>query len=85
MLEKSFGLLFFLKKTDGSDGLKRKLYGRITVNGISKEFSTKRNWFKDRWNQGANRSTGNKEDAKSINFYLDALRRTQLLFRSCNL
>lgn len=73
MLEKSFGLLFFLKKTDSSDGLKRKLYGRITVNGISKEFSTKRNWFKDRWNQGANRATGNKEDAKSINYYLDAL------------
>ncbi|WON93824.1 site-specific integrase [Sphingobacterium sp. UGAL515B_05] len=73
MLEKSFGLLFFLKKTDSSDGLKRKLYGRITVNGISKEFSTKRTWFKDRWDQGANRASGNKEDAKALNLFIDAL------------
>lgn len=73
MLEKSFGLLFFLKKTDSSDGLKRKLYGRITVNGNSKEFSTKRTWFKDRWDQGANRASGNKEDAKTINNYIDVL------------
>ncbi|OJV52513.1 MAG: recombinase [Bacteroidetes bacterium 43-16] len=73
MLEKSFGLLFFLKKTDSSDGLKRKLYGRITVNGIAKEFSTKRTWFKDRWDQNANRAIGNKEDSKTINQYLDAL------------
>ncbi|WP_333624304.1 site-specific integrase [Sphingobacterium siyangense] len=73
MLEKSFGLLFFLKKTDSNDGLKRKLYGRITVNGISKEFSTKRTWFKDRWDQGSNRASGNKEDAKSLNLFIDAL------------
>lgn len=73
MLEKSFGLLFFLKKTDSSDGLKRKLYGRITVNGIAKEFSTKRTWFKDRWDQNANRATGNKEDSKTVNHFLDAL------------
>lgn len=73
MLEKSFGLLFFLKKTDSSDGLKRKLYGRITVNGIAKEFSTKRTWFKDRWDQNANRAIGSKEDSKKINQYLDAL------------
>ncbi len=73
MLEKSFGLLFFLKKTDSSDGLRRKLYGRITVNGISKEFSTKRTWYKDRWDQGANRASGNKGDAKTINNYIDVL------------
>jgi site-specific recombinase XerD len=73
MLEKSFGLLFFLKKTDSSDGLKRKLYGRITVNGIAKEFSTKRTWYKDRWDQNANRAIGNKEDSKTLNHYLDAL------------
>lgn len=73
MLEKSFGLLFFLKKTDSSDGLKRKLYGRITINGIAKEFSTKRTWFKDRWDQNANRAIGNKEDTKTLNNYLDAL------------
>ncbi|WP_220700146.1 Arm DNA-binding domain-containing protein [Sphingobacterium puteale] len=66
-------MLFFLKKTKFSKGTERLLYGRITINGISKEFSTKRNWFKDRWNQGANRAIGNKEDAKSINHYIDAL------------
>lgn len=73
MLEKSFGLLFFLKKTDSSDGLKRKLYGRITINGISKEFSTKRTWFKDRWDQNSNRAIGSKEDSKAINHFIDAL------------
>lgn len=73
MLEKSFGLLFFLKKTKCSKGDERLLYCRITVNGIQKEFSTKRTWNKNRWDQSANRATGNKEDVKTLNHYLDTL------------
>jgi hypothetical protein len=34
MLEKSFGLVFFLKKTKFSKGTERLLYGRITINGM---------------------------------------------------
>lgn len=41
MLEKSFGIFFFLKKlkTENVDGM-RYVYLRITVDGISKEVST---------------------------------------------
>ncbi|SDF12996.1 Site-specific recombinase XerD [Mucilaginibacter pineti] len=74
MLEKSFGLLFFLKasKSQSVPNL-RTVYLRITVDGNSKELSTKRNWPQSRWSQSAGRATGTKEDVKSLNAYLDLL------------
>lgn len=73
MLEKSFGLIFFLKK---SKNLKKKLkyvYLRITVDGIPAEFSIKKLWEIDRWNQSSGRATGTKDDARILNAYLDTL------------
>ena len=73
MLEKSFGLIFFLKK---SKNLKKKLkhvYMRITVDGIPVEFSIKKSWDIDRWNQSSGRATGTKEDTRLLNAYLDTL------------
>jgi hypothetical protein len=43
----------------------------FTVDGIPKELSLKRTWEKNRWNNGAGRASGTKEDAKSLNAYLD--------------
>ncbi|HEY0054309.1 MAG TPA: site-specific integrase [Pedobacter sp.] len=73
MLEKSFGLLFFLKQSKNQKNNERYVYLRITVDGTSKELSTKRMWDTNRWNQSSGRALGTKEDAKSLNVYLDSL------------
>ena len=44
MLEKSFGLLFFLKQPRNYEGGEMYVYLKITVDGIPKEMSVKRNW-----------------------------------------
>ena len=73
MLEKSFGLLFFLKQAKNQKSDERYVYIRITVDGTSKELSTKRVWNPDRWNQSSGRAMGTKEEVKSLNVYLDSL------------
>jgi integrase len=72
MLENSFGITFFLKSST-KDTKERYVYLRITVDGIPKETSTKRKWEVDRWSQRTERATGSREDAKVLNFFLDAL------------
>lgn len=73
MLEKSFGLFFFLKATKNEESALRYVYLRITVDGIPKEVSTKRMWPPARWNADAGRAIGTKEDAKTLNVYLDTM------------
>ena len=73
MLEKSFGLLFYLKQPRNYDGGRMYIYLRITVDGTFKELSVKRSWESSRWNAKANRATGTKEDARQLNQYLDVL------------
>lgn len=72
MLENSFGLIFFLKTSHNESNI-RTVYFRITVDGIPKEASTKRKWDSERWNRKTERAAGTKEDAKSLNFFLDTL------------
>ncbi|WP_398456042.1 site-specific integrase [Sphingobacterium thalpophilum] len=72
MLEKSSGLLFFLKTPEKKQNV-RVLYLRITVDGIAKETSTKRKWDVTRWNQELERAIGSKEDAKSLNHFIETL------------
>jgi hypothetical protein len=73
MLEKSLGLMFYLKKPKDYTEGPVLIYLRITVNGDPKEISTKRLCEPERWNVKANRAIGNKEDVKSLNAYLDVL------------
>jgi site-specific recombinase XerD len=73
MLEKSFSLLFYLKKPKNYLKGAMPIYLRITVDGIPKEISTGRQCDPDRWNAHAGRCNGTKEDAKSLNAYLDTL------------
>lgn len=72
MLESSFGLVFFLKIPRNESKI-RTVYFRITVDSVPKEASTKRKWDMTRWDQKAERAVGSKEDAKSLNFFLDSL------------
>jgi len=73
MLEKSFGLLFYLKQTPSYKDAQMYIYLRITVDGTSKELSTKRLWFTAKWNVRAGRAEGTSEEARSINSLLDTL------------
>lgn len=72
MLETSFGLSFFLKPS-AKESNSRYLYLRITVNGVRKEISTKRKWDPKRWDAKSERAIGAKEDARSLNLFLDTL------------
>ncbi len=72
MLESSFGINFFMK-TPEKETSYRYIYLRITVDGVRKETSTKQKWDPNRWQQKSERATGNKEDARTINYYLDTL------------
>ncbi|MDH5033880.1 site-specific integrase [Chryseobacterium cucumeris] len=73
MLEKSLGVSFFLKTPWKKGDSFRFVYLRVTVDGVPKEISTKRKWDSQRWNQNVERAIGNKEDARSLNQYLDSI------------
>ncbi|QEC75251.1 site-specific integrase [Mucilaginibacter ginsenosidivorax] len=73
MLEKSLGLMFFLKQPRNYDGGEMYIYLKITVDGVSKDVSIKRSWLPSRWNSKGNRAIGNKEDAKALNEFLDVM------------
>lgn len=73
MLEKSFGMYFFLKQSKNQSNGLRYIYLRLTVDGKSVELSTKRMWTANKWNVHSGRATGNREDVKSLNSFLDTL------------
>ncbi|MBW7890971.1 MAG: site-specific integrase [Chitinophagaceae bacterium] len=72
MLEQSAGQTFFLKSPKNKCKF-RYIYLRVTVDGASKETSTKRKWDINRWNQKTERAIGSKEDSRTLNFFLDSL------------
>jgi site-specific recombinase XerD len=73
MLEKSFGLLYFLKQAKTKNLDYKYVYLKITVNGISSQLSTKRYWVADKWDQSTGRATGIEDDAQELNYYLNTL------------
>jgi site-specific recombinase XerD len=80
MLEKSFGLLFFLKQTKNQKDDLMFIYLKITVDGKSVELSTKRKCEQTKWNSQTGRATGNKEATKELNLYLDTM--AQMVFHA---
>jgi len=72
MLQNSFGFTFFLKASAKKE-IVRAIYLRVTIDGISKEVSIKQRWDANRWNQKLERATGTREDAKTLNLFLDSL------------
>ncbi|HUC81941.1 MAG TPA: site-specific integrase [Flavisolibacter sp.] len=73
MLEKSFGLLFYLKKPKKYEKGNMPIYMRVTVDGVPKEISTGREWDPAKWNVHAQRASGLKEESKLLNVFLDTL------------
>jgi site-specific recombinase XerD len=73
MLEKSFGLLFYLKQSKNQKKGPLYIYLKITVDGKSVELSSKRKCDPTKWNSAGARAMGTKEDARELNYFLDAL------------
>ena len=85
MLEKSFGLLYYLKQTKNQKNENRYIYLRITVDGERREISTKRQWIPDQWNAQLRRTTVISEEAKELNSrsgYSSAIGATRLFISS---
>lgn len=72
-MDKSFGLIFHLKKNRDLSASELTVYMRITVNGIYAEISTKRKCNPANWNITAGRMSGKGNTARTFNAYLDTL------------
>jgi site-specific recombinase XerD len=73
-MNKTFGLLFYVKRAKIDNNGKAPIYVRITVDGIRSELSIKRSIEIERWNTEAGKVKGNSEEVKSINTYIDVVR-----------
>ena len=74
MVNKTFGLLFYLKKPKNYQKGPLPIYMRLTIDGKRAELATKRvcdDPFK--WNTSAGRMAGNKEAVRTLNAHLDIL------------
>jgi hypothetical protein len=74
-MEKSFGLIFFIKKSKSSKAVEYFIYLPITVDGVGCDISTKRKCDPAKWNGDAGRADGKAEAVESLNSYLDLLQR----------
>jgi integrase len=73
-MEKSFGILFFLRKPSPFRSGPWLVFLRITVDGIPKELSLKRTWEKAKWLPDPGHATGKDQNTKAMNAYLDIMR-----------
>ncbi|GAA3989252.1 site-specific recombinase XerD [Mucilaginibacter dorajii] len=73
MLEKSFGLLFFMRKPKNYKSGPLPIYLKITIDGAAVELSSKRKCEPAQWGGKSGRAIGNKESVKELNHYLDSL------------
>jgi len=80
-MEKSFGLHFHLKKTGEKKLVALPIYLRITIDGLYKEISTKRQCETAKWNVEAGRVSGKTDLAQSVNNYLDVLQQKVYVHR----
>ena len=71
----SLTVLNYLKvaKRDATTGL-APIFFRVTIGGQRVEISAKRSWDPSRWETEAGKAKGTKEDARTLNTYLDTLR-----------
>lgn len=69
-MNKTFNLLFYLKKAKVNTRGEVPIYMRITIDGKISELSTKRTILSSKWNSQAQSVKGSSEECKSLNFYL---------------
>ncbi|WP_227256152.1 Arm DNA-binding domain-containing protein [Pedobacter sp. MR2016-19] len=73
-MKTNFSLLFYLKKPKNYLKSAVPVYLRITVDGKPVEMSASRKCEPELWNTKAGHMTGTKEDAKTLNSYLDKMK-----------
>ena len=73
MLEKGFGLFYYLKQAKNQKEQRRYVYLRITVDSERREISIKRQWISDLWNTKTGRARQINEEANELNRYLDTI------------
>ncbi|UCA58535.1 site-specific integrase [Chryseobacterium rhizoplanae] len=69
-MNKTFNLLFYVKKTKVNSSGEAPIYLRITVDGKISEISTKRTIQASKWNPKAQKANGSTEESRSLNYYL---------------
>lgn len=74
-MKNNFSVLFYLKKPKNYVSGQMPIYIRITVDGVPKEVSSGKHCEPSRWNAKTSRLDGKKEDARTLNNYLNILER----------
>lgn len=72
-MNKTFNLLFFIKKSKIKANGTVPIYLRITIDGVPKEISAKRNVFPKDWDNRFQKVIGNSIEVKALNAYLKTL------------
>ena len=72
-MNKSFGLLFYVKRSKMNDDGFAPIYLRITIDGARTEISSKRYVKPDQWNTNRGKVTGTSEEVRSVNAYLKTI------------
>lgn len=72
-MNKTFNLLFFIKKSKIKANGTAPIYLRITIDGIPKEISSKRYISPTKWDSKLQKVIGNTEDVRTMNAYLKTL------------
>ena len=72
-MNKTFNLLFFVKKSKIKANGTAPIYLRITIDGKPKEIASKRYIQPDKWDNKLQKVSGSSDDVKSLNLYLKTL------------
>lgn len=72
-MNKTFNLLFFVKKSKIKANGTAPIYLRITIDGVAKEISAKRSIFPKDWDSKLQKVRGNTVEVKTLNAYLKTL------------
>jgi site-specific recombinase XerD len=72
-MNKSFGLLFYVRRSKTATDGTAPVYLRITIDGERIEISSKRYVDPAKWNTGGQKVNGTGEDVRALNAYLKTL------------
>ena len=72
-MNKTFNLLFFVKKSKIKANGTAPIYLRITIDGKPKEIASKRYIQPDKWDNKLQKVSGSSDEVKSLNMYLKTL------------
>jgi site-specific recombinase XerD len=72
-MNKTFNLLFFVKKSKIKANGTAPIYLRITIDGKPKEIASKRYVQPDKWDNKLQKVSGSSDEVKSLNLYLKTL------------